>query len=111
MDEEYLVIWTESAVSDLESIIEYVAGNNPLAAKTLLARIQKQVDTLSYLPQRGRHIPELREQGILLYRELIIFPWRIMYRIQGKTVYVMAIIDSRRNVEDILLEKLIKVRK
>ncbi len=111
MDEEYLVIWTESAVSDLESIIEYIAENNPLAAKTLLARIQKQVDTLSYSPQRGRHIPELREQGILLYRELIISPWRIMYRIQGKTVYVMAIIDSRRNVEDILLEKLIKVRK
>ncbi len=111
MDEEYLVIWTESAVSDLESIIEYIAENNPLAAKTLLARIQKQVDTLSYSPQRGRHIPELREQGILLYRELVISPWRIMYRIQGKTVYVMAIIDSRRNVEDILLEKLIKVRK
>jgi len=110
MDEEYRIVWTKSAVSDLEGLVEYIAENSPLTAKTLFAKLKKQVDTLSYSPQRGRHIPELQEQGILLYRELIISPWKVMYRIYERTVYIMAIIDSRRNVEDILLEKLFKIQ-
>jgi len=111
MDEEYQVVWTKSAVSDFEGIVEYIVESSPLTAKTIFAKLKKQVETLSYSPQRGRHIPELQEQGILLYRELVIFPWRVMYRIHKKTVYILAIIDSRRNVEDILLEKLIKIQK
>jgi len=111
MDEEYQVVWTESAVSDFEGIIEYIAENNPLTAKTLFAKLKEQVEALSYSPQRGRHIPELQEQGILLYRELIIPPWRVMYKIQNKIVYILVIIDSRRNIEDILLEKLINIQK
>jgi len=111
MDEEYKVVWTKSAVSDLESIIEYIAENSPLTARALFRKLKKQIDTLSYSPQRGRHIPELQEQGIFLYRELIISSWRVMYRIHERIVYIMAIIDSRRNVEDILLEKLIKTQR
>jgi len=107
MDEKYQIVWTKSAVSDLEDIIKYIAENNPLTARNLFTTIKKQVSTLSYSPQHGRYIPELQEQGIFLYRELIIYPWRVMYKIHEKTVYIMAIIDSRRNVEDILLEKLI----
>ncbi len=108
-DAEYQVFWTKSAASDLEKIVEYIAQSNPLTAKTILAKLKKQVETLNYSPQRGRHIPELIEQGISLYRELVISPWRVMYRIHKRTVYILAIVDSRRNVEDILLEKLIKI--
>lgn len=111
MDQEYKVVWTRSAVFDLESIIEYVAENRPLTARALFRRLKKQIETLSHSPQRGRYIPELEEQGIFLYRELIISPWRVMYRVHERVVYVMAIIDSRRNIEDILLEKLIKIKK
>ncbi len=111
MDEEYKVVWTRSAVSDIESIIEYIAEDSPLTAKALFRKLKKQIETLSYSPQRGRYIPELQEQGIFIYRELIISPWRVMYRVHERNVYVMAIIDSRRNVEDILLEKLIKIQK
>ncbi len=111
MDEEYKIVWTRSAVCDLESIIEYIAENSPLTAKTLFRKLKKQIETLSYSPQRGRYIPELQEQGIFIYRELIISPWRVMYRVHERNVYVMAIIDSRRNVEDILLERLIKIQK
>jgi len=111
MNEGYKVVWTKSAVSDLESIIEYISKNSPLTARALFHKLKKQIDTLSYSPQRGRHIPELQEQGIFLYRELIISPWRVMYRVHERIVYIMAIIDSRRNVEDILLEKLIKTQR
>ena len=111
MNDEYQVVWTKSAVSDLEEIIEYIAESNSVTAKRIFAKLKKQVETLSYLPQRGRHIPELQEQGILIYRGLVISPWRLMYKIHERIVYILAIIDSRRNIEDILLEKLIKIQK
>ena len=35
--------------------------------------------------------------------ELIVPPWRILYRIAVKQVYVLSVLDSRQNIEDILL--------
>jgi len=109
MEQKFQVIWAKSAVNDLEGVIEYIAQNSPLTSKRILAQIKEKVEALAYFPQHGRHIPELQKQGILIYRELIIAPWRVMYRIAENKVYILAIIDSRRNVEDILLEKLIKM--
>lgn len=60
------------------------------------------------LPDRGRIVPELHDQGINIYREISVPPWRIIYRISDSTVYVLSVIDSRRNVEDILLNRFIR---
>jgi len=49
----------------------------------------------------------LQAQGIVLYRELVIPPWRIVYRVGETSVVVLTVFDSRQNIEDILLEKLI----
>lgn len=54
-----------------------------------------------------RTLPELRDQGISQYRELVIPLWRVIYRISEKAVYVLAVFDSRQNIEDILLKRLI----
>jgi len=43
----------------------------------------------------------------LQYRELVIPPWRLIYRIDERKIYVLSVIDSRQNVEDILLNRLI----
>jgi toxin ParE1/3/4 len=48
------------------------------------------------------------QQGILQYRELIVPPWRIIYRISGDFVYVLAVFDSRQNIEDVLLDRLVR---
>ncbi len=58
------------------------------------------------MPERCRIVPELKEQGILQYRELIVKPWRIIFRIAEKKVYALSVLDSRRNIEEILLERL-----
>jgi toxin ParE1/3/4 len=41
-----------------------------------------------------------------MYRELVATPWGIMYRVSGHTVSVLAVVDGRRNAEDVLLERL-----
>jgi len=107
MNPRYEIIWTDVAENDLKGIIEYIYTDNRKNALTVLKIIKKSASNLYTLPERGRIVPELQEQGILQYRELIIPPWRLIYRIDERKLYVFSVIDSRRNVEDILLSRLI----
>ena len=108
MIKQYKVEGASVAEVDLKRIIDYIASDSPGNALQLLERIRQKVSALYTLPERGRIVPELQEQGINIYRELIISPWRIVYRISDTTVYVLSIIDSRQNVEDILLNRFLK---
>lgn len=102
----YHVLWTRSARRDLEAIFEYISIDKKETAIKIVKKIQRTTSRLRSFPERGRIVPELKQQGISIYRKLIITPWRVMYRISGHTVFVLAVIDSRRNVEDVLLERL-----
>ncbi len=108
MSEKYKVEWASVAEVDFRQIIDYIAIDSPGNALQLFGRIRQEVSTLYIFPERGRVVPELQGQGINIYRELIISPWRIIYRISDATVYVLSIIDSRQNVEDILLNRFLK---
>ncbi|HLZ19337.1 MAG TPA: type II toxin-antitoxin system RelE/ParE family toxin [Smithellaceae bacterium] len=110
MKKSYNVWWSETAENDLLSIIEYIARDNPLQARKIFGEIKKRTESLYAFPDRGRMIPELQNQGITLYRELIIGPWRVMYRVSEDSVYVLSVLDSRKNVEDILLQRLIALK-
>lgn len=101
----YEVEWTDSASTDMEYIIDYIADDDPLAAVRILKKIRKKAESLYSLPDRGRVVPELKSQGITTYREIIHYPWRIIYRVGMKKVYVVAVLDGRRNIEDLLLER------
>lgn len=108
MSKKYQVAWAIAAQDDLRQIIEYIAVDSPGNASQILKKIKKKVSDLYTMPDRGRIVPELRNQGIQTYRELIVAPWRIIYRISDSSVFVLSVIDSRRNVEDILLDRFIK---
>ncbi|MBI9083022.1 MAG: type II toxin-antitoxin system RelE/ParE family toxin [Desulfobacterales bacterium] len=101
------VLWTDVAENDLKEIIEYISIRNPSNAKKILQKIKSKASSLYTLPEKGRVVPELQEQGISQYRELIISPWRLIYRIAEKEIYVLSLFDSRQNVEDILLKRFI----
>jgi plasmid stabilization system protein ParE len=108
MTNKYKVFWARSAEDDLISIIEFIHSENPIAAKNNLKKIKTKVSNLNNFPNRGRVVPELKSEGILQYRELIVSPWRIIYRISELNVYVLLVIDSRQNVEDILFHRLVR---
>ena len=99
------VEWAQPASKDLENIIDYVSQDNVDNAITIFEKIKSKCNTLNRFPDRGRIVPELKAYGILGYRELIISPWRVIYRTSEQKVYVLAVIDSRRNMEDILIER------
>jgi len=109
MSQKYRVLWAEAAEKDLTKIIDYIAIENPADASKILQKIKQQASSLYKFPERGRIVPELHEQGIHFYRELVIPPWRMIYRISDTNVYVLCVFDSRRNVEDILMNRLVGV--
>ncbi len=105
MTKKYEVIWAKTAENDLLKIITYISQNSPDNALRKLKKIKKQVNDLRHLPKRCRIVPELYDHGITQYREMIIKPWRVMYRISHGKVYVLSVLDSRQNIEDILLKR------
>jgi toxin ParE1/3/4 len=104
---EFEVIWTKNAQFDLESIIEYIKIDSVDIAKKIFFEIKKECANLHYFPQRKRVVPELQQIGILKYREIIYERWRIIFKIDNTKVYVLLVVDSRRNLEDILFQRLI----
>jgi addiction module RelE/StbE family toxin len=100
--------WTKSAEDDVGDIIDYFKADSPIAAFDVMERIRERTSHLADAPLAGRYVPELYAFGYTNYREIIVKPWRIIYRIDGKTVYVILVIDSRRNVEDVILTKLLR---
>jgi addiction module RelE/StbE family toxin len=106
MSKKYQVVWSNIAENDLKNIIEYIADDSPSNAFKIFKNMKQKASMFFTFPERGRIVPELCDQGISQYREMIIPPWRILYRISEKRVYVLSVLDSRRNIEDILLKRL-----
>ena len=104
----YSVEFAAIAQRDLEGIIEFIAAEDPVTAGQVLDRIESRCAALTQMPERGRVVPELAAFGIHTYRELVVSPWRVVYRLSGTRVQVLAVLDGRRNVEDVLLDRLVR---
>jgi len=102
---KYKVLWTKTASKDLKEITDYISVDSIENAIIQFQKIKDSAEKLSTFPSQGRKIPEFVKQNILKYHELIISPWRLMYKIDDSIVLVLAVIDGRRNIEDILLNR------
>lgn len=54
------------------------------------------------MPQRGSIVAELEGLNLNNYKQLIEYPWRIIYRIGDGSVFIMAVLDGRRHITDVL---------
>lgn len=106
MKNTYKVHWADVAELDLLEIVEYIAEDSPTAAKSAFKNITERAERLCHTPEKCRVVPELLDQGITTYREIIVAPWRIIFKIEKKNIFVLSVIDGRRNVEDVLLYRL-----
>lgn len=102
----YQVLWTDTAQQDLTGIIDYIAQDSLENALVILGKLEAKAATLNTLPNRGRIVPELLNTGISQYREIISAPWRIIYRAEDSRILIMAVLDSRRDLQTLLLNRL-----
>lgn len=103
----YKISWSNNARFDLKQIIEYIKIDNIKTAKNIYSQIKEESNKLYYYPERKRVVPELQQIGISKYRELIFKRWRIIFKIEKNIVYILLVVDSCRNLEDILFSRLL----
>jgi toxin ParE1/3/4 len=104
----FAVFLTDDAVRDLDEIYEYIALHDaPQKANYVLDRIERVFCRLSEFPERGAHPKELLALGIREYREIYFKPYRIIYRVIDKNVYVILIVNGRRDMQALLQRRLL----
>lgn len=102
------VVLTEDAARDLEELYDYIAEHDtPGNAAHLLDRIEETLEKLSTFPERGAHPRELLALGIRDYRQIVFKPYRLIYRVMERRVYVYLIVDGRRDMQALLGRRLL----
>ena len=91
---ESRIIWTSTAIEDLAHIREYVSTDDPLAARRLIRRITDCTARLEEFSMSGRWVPELNDP---VYREVIVPPYRVVYRASGDRLFPLRVIHSARD--------------
>ena len=89
------VRWTQRALDDLHGIHDFIARDSPRAAEAVIERILTATERLASFPESGRVVPEFPELG---YREIIVSSYRVLYRVEGDTVWVAAVVHGRRRL-------------
>ncbi len=90
---DFQVEWSPQALSDVESIAEYIARDSVAYANAVVENILKTAESLDESPFRGRVVPELNEESI---RERFVYNYRLIYRVQNGTVTIAAVVHGKR---------------
>lgn len=94
------VTWTEPALSDLEAIADYIALDNPDAARKLVTAVFAATERLETFPGSGRTPPELPDS---VYREVGVPPCRVFYRQDADSVLILHVMREERQLRTYLL--------
>jgi len=90
------VIWSRSALQDLEEVIKYVSRNSPAYAATFALKAKETSRSLTIFARRGRVVPELNVENI---RELFIHGYRLIYKIERSTITIIAFVHGKRKLK------------
>ena len=71
------IVWTDSAIYDLNDIGEYISKDSVKYAELTVERLFNAVDIVEDFPDAGKMVIELNDESI---RELIRGSYRIVYR-------------------------------
>ena len=95
------LIWTEPALTDLEIIADYIALDKPEAARKYVQRVFESVARLEQFPNSGSIPPEMPD---LSYRQVVVPPCRIFYRIEKDYVFILYVMRSDQLFREEILE-------
>ena len=88
------LFWTARAQADLAAIRAFVAVDSPHYADVIVRRLLHAVDRLPDFPRSARPVPEYADPAI---REVVLRPYRIVYRIIDKEeIHVLTVHHGAR---------------
>jgi toxin ParE1/3/4 len=108
VEDQFEVELTAGAEGDLESIFDYLAENRSIEqANELLDVLLARIQTLERYSLRGSIPKELQSIGIREFRQLLMRPYRLIYRVIGQKVFITVIADGRRDMQALLERRLL----
>ncbi|QDW66862.1 type II toxin-antitoxin system RelE/ParE family toxin [Luteimonas granuli] len=87
------IVWSESVLSDLDAIADYIALEDRVAAAERVKRIFAHVEQLADHPESGSRP---RELGRSRYRQVVEPPCRVFYRYDGHKVFIPYVMRAER---------------
>jgi toxin ParE1/3/4 len=109
MASSYSLKWSTTAEADILDIVTYIKNHSgPMTAASVYERIKARAEPLIDFPGTGRVVPQLVNIGISDVRQITEKPWLIYYRIVDNEIWILSVIDSRRNLEEIIYAKVIE---
>jgi toxin ParE1/3/4 len=96
------VIWAYAAEEDLEAAASYIHRDSPVYAVSFVERVLEAGRSLNEFAERGRVVPELSDSSI---REIFVFSYRLVYRIEDDGISILALIHGRRDFQKAWNEK------
>ena len=89
------VLWTDSAVAQLQAVHDYLAQTSPDYALRIVDRLTRRSIQIAVFPNSGRMVPEFERNEI---REGIEGRYRIIYLLEPEQVQVLAVIHGARDL-------------
>jgi toxin ParE1/3/4 len=86
------VVWTDSALENIEVIYDYLTEFNPRAASHVATTLRTEGDSLENFPHRGRPVAGTSMRELLSHS----YPYIIRYRIAGDTVFILRVRHTSR---------------
>jgi len=105
----YSVAIIDEAYADILGIYKYILEHDSVqGADYVFGKIEELCYSLNHLPERGHVPPELARISVTTYLEIHFKPYRIIYEIEGKKVFIHCILDGRRELQDLLERRLLR---
>lgn len=106
---KYKVVVISEAEKDILDIYQYILINDSSnSANYVFEKLEETILSLEELPERGHLPPELAMIGITAYREIHFKPYRIIYEIDRKMVFIHCVLDGRRDLQQLLERRLLR---
>jgi toxin ParE1/3/4 len=98
---------TEGAEGDLEAIFDYLTEHQSNEqAREFLSAVEAKIETLERFPLRGPVPKELESLGIREFLQVLMTPYRLIYRVIVQRVFILVIADGRRDTQALLERRL-----
>ena len=88
------VSWAEAASRALAQVLDDIAATSPHGASKVLEAAVDAASSLSTLSERGRVVPEVGDPAL---RQLLVFDYRLIYRVHPDRVVIRAFLHGARD--------------
>ena len=92
-----LLEWSNEALEDIESIATYIEKDSPFYAKSVVTKFFEKAEIIKEFVELGRIVPELGDSSI---REIFVYSYRLIHKIDSNSVLFVAVIHGKRLLEN-----------